>query len=400
MRKALLVTVSILTILLSACVYPTPTAPATGTPGISTPTTLVIPTTEVPPTQTSAPVITSTAAPATATSAAPTATHTSQPQPSNTPAPSGAMVSLNADASLYIDDRSGISILASLVNAINRHEYLRAYGYWGDNSPVHQNQTYDQYAAGFAQTQSATIQVGKISSEGAAGSIYTSVPVALTATTTANASQYYLGCYTLRLVQPGNFGAPPVHPEYIDNVQIQAVSSAAEQAAGIASVCPNNPNGSLPSTSTPNPNDVSNGRYLDDRSDGIQVVRSYYNAINRHEYARAYGYWEPAAATTQLPSFDQFQQGYQTTDLVDLTFGTQTSDAGAGQLYYAVPVKMVSHLTDSTTNTYVACYTLHLANPGIQATPPFQPLGIRSAVVQQVDNGSDTTALMASICQQ
>ncbi len=31
--------------------------------------------------------------------------------------------------------------------------------------------------------------------------------------------------------------------------------------------------------------------YLDDRSTPIQVLKSYYNAINRQEYVRAYSYW-------------------------------------------------------------------------------------------------------------
>src|SRR5205809_8013387 len=53
--------------------------------------------------------------------------------------------------------------------------------------------------------------------------------------------------------------------------------------------------------------------YLDDRSDAAAVLSSYVNALNRHEYLRAYGYWEPEAAASALGSFDQFAQGFADT---------------------------------------------------------------------------------------
>jgi len=43
--------------------------------------------------------------------------------------------------------------------------------------------------------------------------------------------------------------------------------------------------------------------YLDDRSSAEQVVRSYYDAIGRRQYLRAYGYWETSPT---LPTYDTF----------------------------------------------------------------------------------------------
>ncbi len=402
MRKALFIPACLMILVSTACVLPAPAPSVTPTP-----TALVIPTTVVPPTATVPAVITSTPEPVTPTPVLPTFTATIIPQATNTaavatstPVPAGSLTPLDVDASKYIDDRSGVSILASLFNAVNRKEYLRAYSYWSADSNVVQTHTYAQFAAGYAQTQSVQAQIGPITGDAGAGNFYFNVPVALTATTTTNTTQYFVGCYTLHQVNPGNFGGNNFVPIQIQKGNVLIANSPSDFPSMIANVCSSQSGSGVSPTTTPAPDDISSGRFLDDRSDGIQVVRSFYNAINRHEYSRAYYYWEPAAATTNLPPFDQFQQGYQTTQSVDLTVGTMTSDAGAGQLYYSVPVTLVSHLDNNQTATYVGCYVMHLAQPAIQATPPFQPMGIRSAKIQQVDNGSDTSALMNTICQQ
>lgn len=136
--------------------------------------------------------------------------------------------------------------------------------------------------------------------------------------------------------------------------------------------------------------------YLDDRSAPSGLVHSYFNAINRKEYARAYSYWrDPAGA---LGPFDQFQAGYEDTVAVDLTLGQVGGDAGAGQLYYSVPVILKAHTTDGITQTFAGCYILHLANPAAQAEPPFRPLAIRSAEIEQVSNDAGSLDLLNRTC--
>src|SRR5690242_16168706 len=88
--------------------------------------------------------------------------------------------------------------------------------------------------------------------------------------------------------------------------------------------------------------------YVDDRSDAAAVLASYVNALNRHEYLRAYGYWEPEAAASALGPFGQFEQGFADTRSVDLQVGQARSDAGAGQLYYALPVVLTSETGGGT----------------------------------------------------
>src|SRR5205807_8144482 len=95
---------------------------------------------------------------------------------------------------------------------------------------------------------------------------------------------------------------------------------------------------------------------LDDRSTGESVIMSYYNAVNRKEYARAYYYWSaPANSSNGPPDFPQFEQGYANTQSVQLTIGTVTGNAGAGQLYYSAPVSLTASTTAAATPPFVGC---------------------------------------------
>jgi hypothetical protein len=138
--------------------------------------------------------------------------------------------------------------------------------------------------------------------------------------------------------------------------------------------------------------------YLDDRSTPEAVISSYFDAVNRREYSRAYSYWEPASAATELPPFDDFVAGYADTASVVVSQGQGGSGVGAGQLYFTVPVTLVATTSDGSVQTFVGCYTLHLGRPQLQAVPPFQPLGIQRAATNQVDNDADTDMLMAQAC--
>lgn len=134
--------------------------------------------------------------------------------------------------------------------------------------------------------------------------------------------------------------------------------------------------------------------YLDDRSGPAQLVASFVNALNRKEYLRAYSYFE---TPDKLGSFDTFAQGYANTVHVRLTTGNVTSDAGAGQLYYNVPLTFNVDITGGK-QTFVGCYHLHMSQPSIQATPPFKPLAIQSISIQLVSEGTDPAPLMAKAC--
>lgn len=214
---------------------------------------------------------------------------------------------------------------------------------------------------------------------------------------TTGGTQTFVGCYILNRVQPGVQGAPPFQPLAIDQAHVQQVANGANLTPLLAQACQNFPGLPLQVTPTPAANDITASRYLDDRSDAVQVLRSLFNAVNRKEYVRAYSYWE--ANAQGLPPFNQFQSGYTNTAAVTLTFGTVTGNAGAGQFYYMVPVTLVATTTSNATQVFVGCYTVHLSSPDAQGTPPFRPMGIRSAKVTVVANNADTASLMAQACQ-
>lgn len=345
------------------------------------------------------PVATETTAvePTATTEPAPAATATESVA---TPAPD-ATTPPTADDSGYTDDRSNAeALMESFVNALNRKEYLRAYSYW-DAERAQELPPFEEFEAGYAETEAVKLLIGEIGGDAGAGNFYYTVPVTLEVRTTSDENQIFVGCYLLHLSNPGVQGTPPFQPLGIESAYVEEVPSGTDTGAAMTTICEA---GGYPATSpippapTPQPGDISNQVYIDDRTDPVAVLRSLFNAVNGSQYVRAYSYWEQGAEG--LPPFDEFAEGYATTQAVQLTTGEVTSDAGAGQIYYSVPVTLVAQTSDGSTNTYVGCYVLHLSQPAVQATPPFQPLGIRSATVEQVGGAEDTAALMATACQQ
>ncbi|RFC62839.1 hypothetical protein DYI37_12825 [Fulvimarina endophytica] len=130
----------------------------------------------------------------------------------------------------FLDDRSTPeALIASLYNAIDRQEYLRAWSYYaeGEGRPA-----WDDYPAGFAQTRTVTVKTGAVTSEGAAGSVYSNVPVAIRAETRSETTEVFTGCYVTRFVEPGNQAAPPYVPLQIVKGELSPAKESFETAAG------------------------------------------------------------------------------------------------------------------------------------------------------------------------
>jgi hypothetical protein len=117
----------------------------------------------------------------------------------------------------YVDDRStAASLVKSFYNAVNRHEYARAYTYFGSNGGP---KPYEDFAQGYADTQFVAVATGRAQSDGAAGSTYYTIPVAIDALSDGGGHQQFAGCYVTRLIEPGN-QEPPVVPMYIDQAKL------------------------------------------------------------------------------------------------------------------------------------------------------------------------------------
>ncbi len=110
-------------------------------------------------------------------------------------------------------------MVRSFYNAVNLQQYSRAYSYFGDNAaPV----PYDQFAQGYQHTQSVTVVTGAEQSDGTAGSIYYTVPVAIDSLSDDGSHKQFAGCYTTRLMEP-DAQDPPVTPMCISAAKLHAV---------------------------------------------------------------------------------------------------------------------------------------------------------------------------------
>ncbi len=120
--------------------------------------------------------------------------------------------------------------------------------------------------------------------------------------------------------------------------------------------------------------------YLDDRSTPEAVISSYYDAINRSEYARAYSYLGDA----DQPDYDTWQAGYADTGHVDVSFGQSAQEGAAGSTYWTLPVKLDVTASDGKHSYFAGCYTLRLVQPAVQE-PPFRPLHIVEGDLKTTD---------------
>jgi hypothetical protein len=133
---------------------------------------------------------------------------------------------------VYLDDRStAASLVKSYYNAVNRHEYARAYTYFGPNGGP---KPYDDFAQGYADTRYVAVLTGAARSDGAAGSIYFTLPVAIDALTDDGRHRQFAGCYVTRLIEPTNQD-PPVVPMYIYQAKLH---TAHGRLADILPDCP------------------------------------------------------------------------------------------------------------------------------------------------------------------
>lgn len=132
--------------------------------------------------------------------------------------------------------------------------------------------------------------------------------------------------------------------------------------------------------------------YLDNRSDAAALVRSFYNAVDRHEYTRAWSYFGAAKPTE---NFEEFVDGFKDTEEVRALVGEPSSEGAAGSTIYYIPVSILAHGKDGSRKVFAGCYTARLSNPQIQAEPPFVGLHIEKGDLKPSDKSLEE-ALPAS----
>jgi hypothetical protein len=333
----------------------------------------------------------------------PQPTDTSAPAPTDTaaaPTPTTVVVNpvlTGLAAAVYTDDRSTPgALIVSLFNAVNRHEYLRAYSYW--QNPAASLGSLASYSNGYANTASVDLTFGQITGDAGAGQMYYTVPALIKGTATNGQKSNFAACYVVHLSQPGFQSAPPFNGMSIVRGVAHSVDINAADDASLAGAC----SGTDYPVTTPiafsiaSPSDISKNNYLDNRSGPVELVSSLENALNRKEYVRAYSYFQNPMTT--IGAYNSYAAGFSDTDVITITFGAITSSPGAGQIYDKIPLAIKNQTPSATTQTFVGCYTLHISQPSIQGAMPFVPLGITAGKFKIVDNAVDTNPLLVTAC--
>lgn len=93
-------------------------------------------------------------------------------------------------------------------------------------------------------------------------------------------------------------------------------------------------------------------------ADAVAVIRAYYAAIARRDYAAAYGLWGDGGRASGQ-SLDAFRRGYARTAAVEAAPGEPGRIEGAaGSRYIRVPVEVRARTTDGARQCFRGAYTL------------------------------------------
>ena len=107
-------------------------------------------------------------------------------------------------------------------------------------------------------------------------------------------------------------------------------------------------------SSTPEP---GNGP-RDERSDPLQTLASYYNAINARDYRRAFRLWDSPPS-----SYEQFARGFADTDRIRLLVEPSTRvDGAAGSVYAEIPTIVISTTRNGNERVFAGCYVMRRSN--------------------------------------
>ncbi len=92
--------------------------------------------------------------------------------------------------------------------------------------------------------------------------------------------------------------------------------------------------------------------------DAVAIVRDYYAAINRRDFARAYALWSDGGRASGQDA-QQFAGGFADTTGVSVEIlAPGQVDAGAGQRHIEVPVAITATRADGSQHKFVGAYTL------------------------------------------
>lgn len=106
-------------------------------------------------------------------------------------------------------------------SALDARDYETAWQQWGEDGPP--RQTRETFRAGFAQTVSTRVTIGRLEpGDAGAGSIYQPVPVTVDATLADGHHQTFRGSYVIRRVNDVDSASPAQLRWHIDSASLKA----------------------------------------------------------------------------------------------------------------------------------------------------------------------------------
>ncbi len=125
------------------------------------------------------------------------------------------------------------------------------------------------------------------------------------------------------------------------------------------------------------------------------LLSSYYDAINRKDYRRAYGYWQNPS-----DSFENFAKGFAETEKSRLIVEPPSLIEGAaGSLYTRVPTVLVSTMKNGKRQMFAGCYTLRKSNLRPPDIPKETGWHIYRANLKAIPADADIPQTLAEACQ-
>jgi len=125
-------------------------------------------------------------------------------------------------------------------------------------------------------------------------------------------------------------------------------------------------------------------------SDPLATLASYYDAINAHDYRRAYSFWD--SPTT---SFERFERGFADTDRVRILVEPSTHIEGAaGSAYADISTIVIATTKVGSERVFAGCYVMRRSN--------VQDRGwkIYRANISQAPSSTGVSRLISQACRK
>lgn len=130
---------------------------------------------------------------------------------------------------------------------------------------------------------------------------------------------------------------------------------------------------------------VADASTEDQQKQAVQVIRHYYNAINRRDYKSAYEDWSGDGAASQA-TFEQFKQGFRDAVSSQVKIGKPGRiDGAAGSLYIEIPVTITAKSINGNIKHFKGSYVLRRVNDVPGSTTKERMWHIYSAKIIQVN---------------